>query len=299
MHIRDRIKEFRRVKASQLRPHPKNWRTHPAAQQDALRGVLAEIGYAGALLARELPDGSLELIDGHLRAETTPDVEVPVLVLDLDEREAAKLLALHDPLAGMAEANDEVLAELLAHVETENDAVQSLLDQMLGDSDVLRTKPAGIGKGRRDSRSVSSRRRMSRRERTASSIRAIDRRRICLQAADAVRESCEAASGLQSQICNLQSQISNPSSSMPSVEIEVTCPVFDSFRVQQVGGMFDVPLSQRASQRFQVDVPEWVLDDRRRGEGEMRRQGDEETNSPISSSPRLPVSPSLPPGKSA
>lgn len=135
MQIRDRIKEFRRVKASELRPHPKNWRTHPAAQQDALRGVLAEIGYAGALLARELPDGSLELIDGHLRAETTPDMEVPVLVLDLDEQEAAKLLALHYPLAAMAEANDCVLAELLAHVETESDAVRSLLDAMLGEPD--------------------------------------------------------------------------------------------------------------------------------------------------------------------
>jgi len=141
MHIRDRIKEFRRVKASQLRPHPKNWRTHPTAQQDALRGVLAEIGYADALLARELSDGSLELIDGHLRAEITPDVDVPVLVLDLDEQEAAKLLALHDPLAGMAEANDEVLAELLSHVETENDAVQSLLDQMLGDSAAAADEP--------------------------------------------------------------------------------------------------------------------------------------------------------------
>jgi hypothetical protein len=135
MKIRDRIREFCRVKASLLRPHPKNWRTHPAAQQDALRGVLAEIGYAGALLARELPDGTLELIDGHLRAETTPDAEVPVLVLDLDEHEAAKLLALHDPLAGMAEANAEVLAELLGQVETENDAVQALIDEMLGASE--------------------------------------------------------------------------------------------------------------------------------------------------------------------
>jgi hypothetical protein len=142
MHIRDRIKEFRRVKASQLRPHPKNWRTHPAAQQDALRGVLAEIGYAGALLARELPDGSLELIDGHLRAETTPEMDVPVLVLDLDEQEAAKLLALHDPLAGMAEANDDVLAELLAQVETENDAVQALLDQMLGNNEIAAEEAA-------------------------------------------------------------------------------------------------------------------------------------------------------------
>jgi len=133
MQIRDRIKELRRVKASQLRPHPRNWRTHPTEQQDALRGVLAEIGYAGALLARELSDGSLELIDGHLRAETTPDMEVPVLVVDLDDREAAKLLALHDPLAAMAETNDAVLAELLANVETESDAVQAMLDSMLGE----------------------------------------------------------------------------------------------------------------------------------------------------------------------
>jgi hypothetical protein len=67
--IRDRIKDFRRVKASQLRPNPLNWRIHPQAQQDALRGVLAEVGYADALLARELPDGSLELL-GHVETES-------------------------------------------------------------------------------------------------------------------------------------------------------------------------------------------------------------------------------------
>jgi len=131
MHIRDRIKELRRVPARQLRPNPKNWRVHPQSQQDALRGVLAEIGYAEALVARELPDGSLELIDGHLRAETTPDQEVPVLVLDVDEHEAAKLLALLDPLAGLAETNQDALAELLAGVETESEAVQRVLDEML------------------------------------------------------------------------------------------------------------------------------------------------------------------------
>jgi len=53
MKIRDRIKELRRVKASELAPNPKNWRTHPQEQQDALRGVLAEIGYADALIAAE------------------------------------------------------------------------------------------------------------------------------------------------------------------------------------------------------------------------------------------------------
>ncbi len=130
MQIRDRIKELRRVRASDLRPNPRNWRLHPPQQQDALRGVLAEIGYADALLARELADGTLMLIDGHLRAETTPDAVVPVLVLDVDASEAEKILLTHDPLAGMATVSDEHLHALLADVQTDNAAVRSLLDSI-------------------------------------------------------------------------------------------------------------------------------------------------------------------------
>ena len=115
--------------ARELLPHPKNWRTHPKRQQEALRGILAEIGYADALLARETAEG-LQLIDGHLRAEITPDQEVPVLVLDLDEQEADKLLASLDPLAAMAGQNDEFLRELLAGVDTESDSLQALWDSL-------------------------------------------------------------------------------------------------------------------------------------------------------------------------
>src|SRR5208282_2448060 len=96
--IRDRIREFRRVQAKGLLPNPKNWRRHPKAQRDALRGLLNEIGYADALLVRELSDGRLMTIDGHLRAETTPDMEVPVLILDVTAEEADKLLLTLDPL---------------------------------------------------------------------------------------------------------------------------------------------------------------------------------------------------------
>ncbi len=126
MKIRDRIVELRRVPARDLLPDPRNWRTHPKAQREALKGVLAEIGYAGALLARETERG-LMLIDGHLRAEVTPDTEVPVLVLDVDEKEAAKLLASLDPLSAMAGADDERLAEILRSVETSSDAVKKML----------------------------------------------------------------------------------------------------------------------------------------------------------------------------
>ena len=130
MKIRDRIKELRRVKASELKPNPKNWRTHPQNQYDAMKGVLAEIGYADALIARELPDGTLELIDGHLRAETTPDQKVPVLILDVTSEEADKLLAVFDPIGAMAETDQGALDNLLSAVEFKNTALQELIQEI-------------------------------------------------------------------------------------------------------------------------------------------------------------------------
>jgi hypothetical protein len=117
-----------------LAPNPKNWRTHPKAQQDALRGILAEVGYADALLARELPDGSLMLVDGHLRAETTPDQEVPVLVLDINEAEADKLLLSLDPLAALAETNVQALDALLREVNTGSEGLQQMYADMAADA---------------------------------------------------------------------------------------------------------------------------------------------------------------------
>jgi hypothetical protein len=133
LRIRDRIRELRRVAAKDLLTNPRNWRRHPKAQVDALRGLLAEIGYADALLARELPDGRLMLIDGHLRAETTPDALVPVLVLDVNEEEADKILLTLDPLAAMAESDSERVKALLATVRTDSGAVEELLKRTAGD----------------------------------------------------------------------------------------------------------------------------------------------------------------------
>ena len=127
MNIRNRVKELRYVPASQLQPNPKNWRTHPEGQQNALRGILAEVGIAGAVLARETPEGGLMLIDGHLRADVLQNTEVPVLVLDVNEAEADKLLATIDPLGAMAEADADKLRELLEEVESGNHELSEML----------------------------------------------------------------------------------------------------------------------------------------------------------------------------
>ena len=142
MKIRDRIRELRRVPAGDLRPNPKNWRTHPEAQADALRGVLAEVGIADAVLARELPDGSLMLIDGHLRVETMPTETVPVLILDVDEAEADKILATLDPLAAMAEADAVKLDAILREIDTGSEALQKMLADVADASGLYKTDDA-------------------------------------------------------------------------------------------------------------------------------------------------------------
>ena len=118
-NIRNRVVDFRQVPVSQLAANAKNWRRAPAAQRAALEGVLAEIGFAGAFLARETPEG-LVLIDGHLRKEALPaETEVPVLIVDLSPREADMLLATLDPIGALAEADPQALASLLGTVEFE------------------------------------------------------------------------------------------------------------------------------------------------------------------------------------
>jgi len=142
--IRDRIRELRRVPASELRPNPRNWRTHPQAQADALRGVLAEVGIADAVLARELEDGSLLLLDGHLRVETMGDQILPVLVLDVDEAEGDKILATLDPLAAMAEADAVKLDAILREVDTGSPELQAMLAKVAEEAGLYQDEPKEI-----------------------------------------------------------------------------------------------------------------------------------------------------------
>lgn len=135
MKIRDRIKEFRRVPASELAPHPNNWRTHSDDQKDAMRGLLAEIGIAGAVIAYQSKDG-LRLIDGHLRTEQiAANAKVPTLILDVNDEEAMKILATFDPISAMASRDDEMLRDLLNQIEFESAAVEQMLQDMIGEEE--------------------------------------------------------------------------------------------------------------------------------------------------------------------
>ncbi len=111
--IRNRIVAHRRVRAGDLVPHEWNFRTHPALQRAALEALYQEVGFARSLLAYALPDGRLKLIDGHLRRDLDPDMEVEVEILDVTEEEARTLLLSIDPLAALAEQQEHLHARLL------------------------------------------------------------------------------------------------------------------------------------------------------------------------------------------
>jgi hypothetical protein len=111
--IRNRIKAHRKVRAGDLVPHEWNFRLHPESQRAVLAGIYQEVGFARSLLAYELADGRLKLIDGHLRRDMDPNMEVDVEILDVTEEEARKLLLTIDPLASLPEEQEQIRQRLL------------------------------------------------------------------------------------------------------------------------------------------------------------------------------------------
>jgi hypothetical protein len=126
MPPRNRIIGHRRVRAGDLIPHELNWRKHPSEQRAALIALYDEVGFARSLLAYELADGRLQLIDGHLRRDINPDMLVDVEVLDVTPEEARKLLLSMDSLAGLAESDTAAVAALRQSVDTDSPELAEL-----------------------------------------------------------------------------------------------------------------------------------------------------------------------------
>jgi len=135
---RNRILGLEYINSGDLTSHTGNWRSHGAAQTEALRGVLKEVGIAGALLAYRSArqGGALVVIDGHLRKDAAPQ-QWPVLILDVDDAEADYILSTHDPLAAMATADAGALDALLSSVNSGEAAVQAMLSQLAVDAGIV------------------------------------------------------------------------------------------------------------------------------------------------------------------
>jgi hypothetical protein len=124
--IRNRIKAHVRVRAGDLVPHELNPRKHSQEQREALSALYEEIGFARSVLAYRRADGRLKLIDGHLRQSMDPDMEIDVEVLDVSDEEARKLLLSLDPLAQLAEYDEQCLADLRSLTQSSSNTLSAL-----------------------------------------------------------------------------------------------------------------------------------------------------------------------------
>jgi DNA modification methylase len=126
----NRIVETADMAVKELKANPKNWRKHPTVQQNALAGILDEVGWVQQVIWNRQTG---HLIDGHLRVELAAkrkEKTVPVNVVDLSPEEEAMILATFDPIAAMAEADRQMLQGLMQSIETEDEQIQALLESI-------------------------------------------------------------------------------------------------------------------------------------------------------------------------
>lgn len=118
------------VPPGDLVAHDKNWRSHPDAQKQSLQGAIDDIGYIRSVTVNKR---SGRILDGHLRVKLaleTGQETIPVEYVDLTEAEEALALASIDPLAALAEANRDRLAELLQEVRAKSPALTDMLTDL-------------------------------------------------------------------------------------------------------------------------------------------------------------------------
>lgn len=121
----------------QLLANPANWRIHPKKQQEALSGVLEEVGFVQAVLVNKQTG---HLVDGHLRVSLALRDgidKIPVTYLDLSLAEEALVLATLDPLSGLAATDSAQLEALLSEVGTGSAAVQEMLAEMATNAGIV------------------------------------------------------------------------------------------------------------------------------------------------------------------
>lgn len=141
---RNRITRYADVPPDQLLANPKNWRIHPRHQQDALAGIIDEVGFVDPVLVQ---DGTDTVIDGHLRVslalrDGVPTI--PVAYVDLDDDESDLVLATFDPITALANADRDNLDALLRNLSAEDESVQRLLADLAEQEGIVFDAPAGL-----------------------------------------------------------------------------------------------------------------------------------------------------------
>ena len=133
--FRSRIVGEGELRPSELLDNPRNWRKHPTAQLEALRGLLTEVGWVQRVIVNRETG---HIVDGHARVELARERKeptVPVLYVALTPEEEGLVLAALDPIGGMAETDQAALDAILEGLESNDSALNELLQTMRVESE--------------------------------------------------------------------------------------------------------------------------------------------------------------------
>ena len=139
---RSRIVGHADVAPSEIVANPANWRRHPASQRRAIRAVLADVGWVTRVIVNRTTG---HLVDGHARVEEAlarGEHTVPVEYVELTPDEERRVLALLDPVAGLAETDPNALGELIASISTGDADLAELLEALAASAGVTRPELA-------------------------------------------------------------------------------------------------------------------------------------------------------------
>lgn len=119
------------VDPAQLLANPLNWRTHSGDQRGALRGALGQVGWVDAVMVNTTTG---HVVDGHARIEEAISAgsSVPVMYVELTAEEEALVLASFDPIGAMAGTDKAQLAEVLAGLTVDDEALRRMLADLGG-----------------------------------------------------------------------------------------------------------------------------------------------------------------------
>lgn len=135
-----------------LKPNPWNTNRVPPDNMVKLKRSISDLGFASAVVVRELPNGDLQILGGHHRVEAAVEMgirEVPVLNLGRMEDAKAKKIGLvdnsrygTDDTISLAQLYTELgltnedLAAFLPYSELDFDTVKKAIDIDLDDLDI-------------------------------------------------------------------------------------------------------------------------------------------------------------------
>jgi DNA modification methylase len=126
----NRIVGYDQVDPESLLANPRNWRIHPGQQQDALESVLDTVGWVDDVIVNRRTGF---VVDGHLRVSLAlrrSEKSVPVKFVELTDQEEALVLATLDPIGAMAASDKDKMAELMASIATDDQALLETINRI-------------------------------------------------------------------------------------------------------------------------------------------------------------------------